>query len=134
MIDEKVLAELERLEKAASPGPWVQCCPNGKGCGGFYVWRDPECLRMLFTGARGGLDKDPPVDGIDRMDAALIALLRTHAAALIAEARAAKVLREEVRAWRQVHDCDPMVRGECMREAFARQRATDSAGALGGDC
>lgn len=33
--------------------------------------------------------------------------------------------KAEAEAWRQADDCDPMVRGECIREARERRAATD---------
>ena len=48
--------------------------------------------------------------------AAEIARLRARLAAWKAEAEA----------WRQADDCDPMVRGECIREARERRAATDA--------
>lgn len=34
--------------------------------------------------------------------------------------------KAEAMAWRQADDCDPMVRGECIREARERRAATDA--------
>ena len=34
--------------------------------------------------------------------------------------------KAEAEAWRQADDCDPMVRGECIREARERRAATDA--------
>lgn len=34
--------------------------------------------------------------------------------------------KAEAKAWRQADDCDPMVRGECIREARERRAATDA--------
>ena len=78
---------LETLDKAATPGPWKQCCPSGLGCGGRFVWRDHECMRSVDTHSRGGLPNDPPVDDFDRHDAAPIESVRNALPTIVAALR-----------------------------------------------
>lgn len=62
------------------------------------------------------LDKYPGFQNLNTEAAAEITRLRDELAAWKAEAEA----------WRQADDCDPMVRGECIREARERRAATDA--------
>ncbi len=53
--------------------------------------------------------------------------LNTEAAAEITRLRARLAAwKAEAEAWRQADDCDPMVRGECIREARERRAATNA--------
>ena len=61
-------------------------------------------------------DKYPGFQNMNSEAAAEITRLRARLAAWKAEAEA----------WRQADDCDPMVRGECIREAGERRAATDA--------
>lgn len=53
--------------------------------------------------------------------------IKTEAAREIDRLRARLAAwKAEAEAWRQADDCDPMVRGECIREARERRAATNA--------
>lgn len=107
-MDANVLAELERLEKAATPGPW--CVPSACvfALGASQTLRDEHgniieyrwrrtIVNDATDGGTAGMPKWPSTDEAAEEAAAnmkLMSLLRTHAPALLSAAREAERLRE----------------------------------------
>lgn len=94
-LDPKTLGELERMEKAATAGPWT--------------WQREDASMLGLLGPRGEADhvlsttrceacqqSGGPCLDPKHADAHLIAALRNAAPALLAEAREAARLRERV--------------------------------------
>ena len=121
-----------------TPEPWI-VCEHDAGC------RDATNFGLSIEQDRERCGEEPSIiaevdidgDGIDletgRANAArIVACVNACAgmddpAAEISRLRARLAAwKAEAEAWRQADDCDPMVRGECIREARERRAATDA--------
>ena len=125
------IAELRRLERAATKGPW-EAQHDG-----------PDGTWISATSQADGWNRVAEFDTgeirafqmlVANVD--LVAALRTHARALLDAADENVVLRAEVVAWREWHDYD----GESVetnhfnyQDRIDARAATDAAGALGKD-
>lgn len=86
------LDELQRLCDEATPGEWVAKGPGYRG-DGFSGYMDP-CAELRI----GAYDDEDPyvVDDLEEVDAQFIAAARTYLPKLIAVAKAAKRLSDNI--------------------------------------
>ena len=89
MTDPAWIDELERLEKAATAGPWLDR-PTPRGPDGWAT-----CQAVVGTGGNGNTIYATPSGGVfPACDKALLIALRNAAPALIAAARREAKMRE----------------------------------------
>ena len=90
-LTDEDLAELERLEKAATPGPWFQGkdMPDGGVCARIHYGKDPYTGKSLGRGDACLIEALPGDDGVfeEAADGALVRAARNALPKLLSELR-----------------------------------------------
>lgn len=89
------LDEAERLDREATPGPWRECGADRGSCQCAQVWSEAIDALLVLPPHSDDVDVIVPL-AARKANAALIAWLRNHCAALVAEVREARATKHEM--------------------------------------